>query len=142
MKSDERSPDVGAWKGGTVSSDPDHGKICSWLIRQIRAELKPCPLIQMGWFLPRHVKGRADIQFVGVKALAHAVGHKTDVRDFQVQHGVTSVYSSNLGYETASRIHGRNVNMTFAQSGTEISGRSSVIHFIEEEPRKSHSAQA
>jgi hypothetical protein len=74
MKSDERSPDVGAWTDGTISSDPDHGKICSWLIRQIRAELKPCPLIQMGWFCPKYVQGRAAIQFVGVNELAHAVG--------------------------------------------------------------------
>jgi hypothetical protein len=50
MKSDERSRDIVAWTGWTISSDPDHRKICSWLIRQIRAELKPCPLIQMGWF--------------------------------------------------------------------------------------------
>ena len=78
MKSDERSPDIGTWTGWTISSDPDHGKICSWLIRQIRAEFKPCPLIQMEWFFPRYVQGRAAIQFVGVYALAHAVGRKPE----------------------------------------------------------------
>ena len=78
MKSDERLPDIEAWTGWTISSDPDHQKICAWLIHQIRAELKPCPLIQMGWFLPRYVQGRAAIQFVGVDALAHAVGRKPE----------------------------------------------------------------
>jgi hypothetical protein len=78
MKSDERSPDIGACKGWTVSSDPDHQKICSWFIRQIRAEWKPCPLIPMGWFCPKYVQGRAAIQFVGVDALAHAVGRKPE----------------------------------------------------------------
>jgi len=78
MKSDERSTDIVAWTGWTISSDSDHRKICSWLIRQIRAELKPCPLIQMRWFFPRYVKGRAAIQFFGVNALAHAVGRKPE----------------------------------------------------------------
>jgi hypothetical protein len=62
----------------TISSDPDHRRIYSWLVRQIRAEWKPCPLIQMEWFCPRYVQGRAAIQFVGVHALAHAVGRKPE----------------------------------------------------------------
>ena len=35
MKADERSRDIVAWTGWTISSDPDHRKIYSWLIRQI-----------------------------------------------------------------------------------------------------------
>lgn len=78
MKSQERSPDIKDWAGWTISLDPDHQKICSWLIRQIRAQWKPCPLIQMGWFCPRYVQGRAAVQFVGVHALADAVGRKPE----------------------------------------------------------------
>jgi hypothetical protein len=78
MKSDERSRDIEVFSALSELTDPDHQKICSWLIRQIRAELRPCPLIRTGWFRPEYVKGSAAIRFTGVNQLAHAVGRKPE----------------------------------------------------------------